>query len=43
MEMCSEIEVSEEGVTFREKYFKKVRAAGQKSKKSLITLSLKKT
>ena len=33
MEMRGEIEVSEEGITLGEKYFKKVKAAGQKSKK----------
>lgn len=33
MEMRGEIEVSEEGVTLGEKYFKKVRVAGQKGKK----------
>ena len=33
MEMRGEIEVSEEGVTLGEKYFEKVKVAGQKSKK----------
>ena len=43
MEMRGEIEVSEEGITLGEKYFKKVRVAGQKSKKIIKYNTVKRT